>query len=281
MLRYTFGMSEPAKSAVVFSALLPHPPVVVPAVGGSRVEECRATLDACRRLAERLVARRPDRLLLASPHAPRRQDSFGVWRGERLGGHLGRFGAAGASVDLPASPDLFDALRREVESEDFSTWGIPPGGPLDHGSVVPLYFLQEAGWDGPTCIVSLPWTEDPRVFAAFGRAVARTAAELGGRNVVVASGDMSHRVLPGAPAGHHPRAVEFDEALTGLIRDGRLDEIPGIDPELRDLAAEDAADTAILAAAAVGWDARGHEVLSYEHPFGVGYLVAVLHDAGA
>lgn len=278
-------MPEPAKSAVVFSGLLPHPPVVVPAVGGSRVEECRATLDACRRFAERLVARAPDRLLLASPHGPRRQDSFGIWRGERLGGHLGRFGAAGAAVDLPAADDLFAALRREVENETFpaafSTWGIPAGEPLDHGSVVPLYFLQEAGWDGPTSVVSLPWTEDPEVFAAFGRAVARAAAAVGGRNAVVASGDMSHRVLPGAPAGHHPRAVEFDDALTGLIRDGELEEIPALDPELRDLAAEDAADTSILAAAAAGWDARGHEVLSYEHPFGVGYLVAVLHDADA
>jgi len=34
-------------------------------------------------------------------------------------------------------------------------------------------------------------------------------------------------------------------------------------------------------ASALGFRAHGNEVLSYEHPFGVGYLVAVFHDCGA
>ena len=98
---------------------------------------------------------------------------------------------------------------------------------------------------------------------------------------LVASGDMTHRARPGAPSGYHERAVEFDQALTDLVRAGQLDAIGGIDAELRALAAEDAADTAQIVAASLGDDRRGHEVLSYEHPFGVGYLVAVFHDRSA
>src|SRR5690606_1145463 len=56
-----------------------------------------------------------------------------------------------------------------------------------------------------------------------------------------------------------------DEALFAL---------PGA---LRDRAAEDVLDTAQIAASATG-SAAGREVLSYEGPFGVGYLVAVLHE---
>ena len=72
--------------------------------------------------------------------------------------------------------------------------------------------------------------------------------------------------------------MEFDATLTDLVREGRLDEIAAIDSELRSLAAEDTADSAQVIAASLGGGHQGHEVLSYEHPFGVGYLVAVFHD---
>lgn len=226
---------------------------------------------------------RPDRLVLPSPHSARRRDAFGLWRGPRLRGDLGRFGASQAGVDLPGAPELAAEIRRAAGARGLATWWMDedaPGEPLDHGACVPLWFLAEAGWDGPTCLVSLPWSRDPGVHEALGRAVADAASVLRGRTAFVASGDMSHRVLPGAPAGFHPRAVDFDRQLTDLVRRGQLDRIRDLDPALRELAAEDAADTSIMACAAAGYRNDGHEVLSYEHPFGVGYLVAVFFFAG-
>lgn len=262
-----------------FCGLLPHPPIIVPEVGRERLEDCRSTLEACRDFAHRMMAARPDRLFMVSPHSPRQGDAFGLWAGERLRGDLGRFGAAGSAVDLPNDPDLADALRSAARGEGVATWSIS-GEPLDHGAVVPLWFLAEAGWRGPTCIASLPWSADPALMESFGRALAAAAASLAGRAALVASGDMSHKVQPGAPAGYHPRAVEFDRELTRLVGEGRLDAIGGIDPGLRQLAAEDAADSSLIVAAAIGFGPRGAEVVSYEHPFGVGYLVAVFHDGG-
>ena len=272
------GEEQPADS-IVFSALLPHPPIVVPAVGRSRVEGCRATLDACRELARRVVAKGPDRIVLPSPHAPRRRDAFGIHAGDRLAGDLARFGAQDAAIDLPSDLEMASALGQEVRREALSTALLPTDEPLDHGACVPLIFLAEAGWEGPTCLVGLPWIRTPQVYESFGHACARAADRLDGRTAFIASGDMSHRVLPDAPAGFHPRAVEFDRQLVDLVRQGRLREIRDLDPKLRELAAEDAVDTSIMACAAAGYRNRGHEVLSYEHPFGVGYLVAVFFDA--
>ena len=66
-----------------------------------------------------------------------------------------------------------------------------------------------------------------------------------------------------------------------FAREGASVAISDIDPALRDIAAEDAADSSTIVAAALGFRSHGAEVLSYEHPFGVGYLVAVFHDGGA
>ncbi|MEE8523460.1 MAG: class III extradiol dioxygenase subunit B-like domain-containing protein [Thermoanaerobaculia bacterium] len=260
-----------------FCGLFPHPPIVVPEVGRERHGECRPTYDACREFARRLVASEPDRLLVVSPHSPRARRAFGLWSGDRLQGNLGRFGAPRAAVDLANDPQAVAALAGAAGAHGVETWTIP-SEPLDHGAVIPLWFVQEAGWDGPTSIASLPWSDDPRTMEAFGRTVADAFAPLAGSTALIASGDMTHRALPGAPAGYHPRAVEFDRTLTDLVRQGRLADISAIDPGLRKDAAEDAADTSIIAAA-IGFRPRGAEVLSYEHPFGVGYLVAVFHQS--
>ncbi len=262
-----------------FCGLLPHPPIIVPDVGKDRLADCRGTTDACSDFARRFVAAAPDRLFLVSPHSPRLRGAFGLWSGERLAGDLGKFGAPDANVDLPNDREVAEGLERTAAAQGVKTWPIPEQS-LDHGSIIPLWFLQQAGWAGPTCIASLPW-HDGGDLQAFGHAVAAALEPLGGRSALVASGDMTHRALPGAPAGYDPKALEFDRQLTQLIREGRLDEVPDIDPEVRQVAAEDAADSSIIVASAIGFQPHGAKVLSYEHPFGVGYLVAVFHDGQA
>jgi AmmeMemoRadiSam system protein A len=112
----------------------------------------------------------------------------------------------------------------------------------------------------------------------LGEAIAAAARRAGRRVALVASGDMSHRLQPGAPAGFHPRAKEFDCAFIECLRAGDYHKLLNFDSELQDLAAEDALDSTLVAASAVNWNAAGHEVLSYEGPFGVGYGVAILHQ---
>jgi len=266
---------------IAIAGLLPHPPIAVPDVGGERAADCRATTSACTALAERVVEADPDRLFLVSPHSPRDRRAFGLWGGARLRGDLAVFRAPGAAVDLPNDLELARRVGDEALAEGIDTWELPGGEPLDHGAVVPLVFLTRAGWSGPTCIAALPLASDPGREQAFGRALRRALSDLPGRTALVASGDMSHRVLPGAPAGFHPRALDFDRTVCERVSAGDLSGLCEIDPGLRGVAAEDVVDSSAVVIGALGSDARGVELLSYEHPFGVGYLVAVFHAGEA
>lgn len=257
--------------------LMPHAPIVVPDVAPRDAPACRRTTQACAEFARRLVATGPDRLFLVSPHAPRSEAAFGLWSGARVRGDLATFGLPQAAIDLPNDRELLAVLEAEAAARGLDTWEIPPVE-LDHGSVVPLWFLVDAGWSGPTCIASLPWSTSPAACRTFGQVVHAALESFGGRSALVASGDLSHRATPTAPAGYDPRGVVFDRELEELVREGRLDAIPAIDPGLRLAAAEDAADTSTIVAAAIDFEPHHNEVLSYEHPFGVGYLVAVFRD---
>jgi aromatic ring-opening dioxygenase LigB subunit len=112
----------------------------------------------------------------------------------------------------------------------------------------------------------------------MGQALARAAEQAGERWIILASGDMSHRLNQNAPAGYHPLAKEFDRSFKARIDAGDLRGACAIDPGLREIAAEDVIDSCAVAAGAVGFRSEGHRTYAYEGPFGVGYMEAVLHE---
>ncbi len=255
--------------SIVFAGLMPHAPVLIPEVGQGREREAGEVVDALHELSRRALRQSPDRLVVVSPHSPRRPYSFGIWAASRIAGDLSRFRSPEVTIDLPTDPDFSRRLKPV-------TWPIS-GETLDHGASVPLYFLTRAGWDGPTTLLSLNYPGDGGL-TEFAQAVRTAAANSPGKTVFIASGDMSHALQPGAPGGYHPRAQEFDRTFVGLVKAGRYHDITAIDPALQHLAAEDVVDSTLLAAAAVDWQTTGHEFLAYQGPFGVGYSVAVLFD---
>lgn len=227
--------------------------------------------------ARRIVQSAPDVLVVISPHAPRDPVRWGITTSARVTGDFAQFGVPGVRVSLPGAPMAARQLAAAAEKEGVRFYH-PPSVPLDHGALVPLYFVAEAGWSGPTLVIALPMSADGSE-EAMGRAIAHATGEQSW--TVLASGDLSHRLTPGAPAGFDPRACEFDNLFATRVTAGDLHGACSIDAALRGVAAEDVVESTRVAAAAVGWDATGHETLAYEGPFGVGYLEAVLHDETA
>ncbi|MEY4579277.1 MAG: hypothetical protein RL701_3980 [Pseudomonadota bacterium] len=259
--------------------LMCHAPIVVPEVAGNRARQCSETTRAMADLATRVCAHRPDVLTIISPHAARHATRWGICAQTPLQGNFGRFGAAQIGVTLPGAPDAALRLAPLARELKLTTRELA-GDELDHGSLVPLYFLAKAGFRGPVLLLAPP-EPGTRTEERMGAAIARAAEEAGERWVVLASGDMSHRLIPGAPDGYHPLAKEFDRTFKARIDAGDLRGACAIDRDLRTLAAEDVVEACTVAAAAVGYRSHGHHTYSYEGPFGVGYLGALLFEEAA
>ena len=176
--------------------------------------------------ARRVVRAGPETVVLISPHTPRRRGAFAIWAGKRVSGSLAQFGAPAAAVDLPADEILAGMIGEEAGSRGVGIWWLRDAE-LDHGAVVPLWHLAVAGWRGPTVLIGLNYPGEPGL-AELGEAIAAAARRAGRRVALVASGDMSHRLQPGAPAGFHPRAKEFDSRVHRMFASRGLSQAAGL-----------------------------------------------------
>jgi aromatic ring-opening dioxygenase LigB subunit len=263
---------------IVLAGLMPHAPILIPAVAGGREAEVAASVESMRQLSRRTLAFQPRRLVLVSPHSPRRPGAFGIWEPSQLKGTLRQFGCPQVGLSLPNDAEMTAAIRKEADRSGLVTWPIQERT-LDHGAMVPLYFLVEAGWQGLTTILSLNYPGEGGI-ELLGQCIRQASVTLGTPCAVMASGDMSHRLQRGAPAGYHPEGKRFDDTFVDLLRRGRYADLKQLDPEWLDMAAEDVVDSTRVALASVDYASQHHEVLSYEGPFGVGYCVALLFESG-
>lgn len=143
-----------------------------------------------------------------------------------------------------------------------------------HGFDVPLHFLEEAMGMPLTAAELL--TDDPSyaTYEALGERLRRSEMAHDDRVAVIASGDCSHRLRADGPYGEHPRAAELDDAIITAVRTGRCAALLDIDPELVEAGGECGMRSFVWALAAL--QPPRCDVLSYQAPYGVGYLVAVM-----
>jgi aromatic ring-opening dioxygenase LigB subunit len=254
----------------VWSGLVPHAPVLVEAVSRSRREWVAKTVTSLQALAENALAQGPDRVVVVTPHAPRPARGHIIHRGPVLG-NFSAFGAETAALSLPADPRFTDAYL----SLDNRTLALEQS--IDHGAAVPLMFLVQAGWRGPTVVLGLPWGEGP-ILEHMGDQLAACEKACGGRSALFASGDMSHCLSPGAPSGHHPAGAAFDGLFCQLLQNGDFEGVCALPGSLQEEACQDVVGSCRVVWQATGYRRDLHAFSSYEAPFGVGYCVMRFHQ---
>jgi AmmeMemoRadiSam system protein B len=249
----------------------PHPPLLIPAIGGDSRRDVQATVTAMERLAEELGE--ADLCVVMSPHTPGFGDVVAVRSPARLRGDFAGFRCPEVGLEIDNDVAFVDRLVSRAGAS--GTVDIEPiaDEELDHGVLVPLYFLKARR------LVSLSVVRSYDAHKAVGRLVRECADELERRVLFLASGDLSHRLKPGAPAGYDQRGAEFDARVVELFEKGDLDGLSRLDPNLVRSAGECGLRSFIALGAFLQDGAASSRVLSYEGPFGVGYAVAVFQEA--
>lgn len=255
---------------VKLACLSPHPPIIIPEVGGREVEKTKDTVIALKQLSAEIEEISPDTIVIISPHTPIYADAFTVKAKRKFFGSLASFGVP--EVNMSCENDI--ELASEIIEAGRSS-GLPIFSSkldeLDHGILVPLYYLGREECKLVSLSISmLPYETHYQLGTLI-----RDAIEKLERNVVfIASGDLSHRLLPGAPAGFSPRGSEFDRRIAEIISSGKFEELFALDEGLIEEAGECGLRSIFTMAGLFKGRKYKSQLLSYEGPFGVGYMVA-------
>lgn len=275
---------------IVSAVVVPHPPLIVPAVGRGQEARIQATIDAYGRAAQAVVDAQPDCLIVTSPHAPMFRDVFHVTTDSQLEGSMARFNAPHERMTATCDIELAREILKHAQDA-----GIPAIGSdlyrddMDHGTYVPLYFVREAvrkfGLDASDIeagALSIPIVRiglsglSPKMHRALGKVILDAVEALGRRAAFVASGDLSHKLLPEGPYGFAPEGPVFDQRIGEVFESGDLDGLFDFDEEFCEAAAECGLRSFQIMAGALEEADLDVQLLSNEGPFGVGYAVAIL-----
>ncbi|HEY0722873.1 MAG TPA: AmmeMemoRadiSam system protein A [Pyrinomonadaceae bacterium] len=267
------------QSCLVFSGIAPHPPIMVPEVGRESISKVVDSIEAMAELTKRIIDCGAETVVLISPHAPLEEDSFVAYEGPEVTGDFSNFNAPEISFTAPVDEELLSAIRKAAASQNYDVTLLHEQF-LDHGTAVPLYFLQRHGFHGKVVTLGYSFLSNDD-HLRFGTSIRNAVEDVGRRVAFVASGDLSHRLKPHAPAGYNPEAHGFDDQVVEALRSNNPQRIVEIDHNLRKLAGECGYRSMLVAIGACSSLQPSCEVLSYEAPFGVGYLVAQLTNRSA
>ena len=261
-------------SCLVFSAIAPHPPIMVPEVGGESIANVADSINAMAELTRRLIESGAETVVLISPHAPLVADAFVAYEGPEVFADFANFRAPTTTFSAKVDEELLGSIKQVATSQNYYVSTLLEHD-LDHGTAVPLYFLLQNGWHGRVVTLGYSFLSNED-HLRFGSCIRKAVDRVGRRTAFIASGDLSHRLKPQAPAGYNPEAHFFDQQVVNALRANAPDRIVDIDHNLRKLAGECGYRSMLVAIGAGSDLPQSCEVLSYEAPFGVGYLVAQL-----
>ena len=269
---------------IVGAIAVPHPPLIVPAVGRGEERKIQDTIDAYQAATEAVLALEPECLVVTSPHAPLFRDAFHITTDATLKGSMASFRAPREKLTANCDTKLAAAIVREANAAGIMAIGSEYyRDEMDHATYVPLYFVREAyRRANPNAVADLPCPIvriglsgfSPQVHREFGRAIARAVEATGRRVAFIASGDLSHKLLAEGPYGFAPEGPVFDEKISDIFDSGKLDGLFTMEENFVEAAAECGLRSFQIMAGAIDGLRLNIKMLSNEGPFGVGYGVA-------
>jgi AmmeMemoRadiSam system protein B len=258
---------------IVFGAITPHPPVLIPEIGKDNLPKLAKTEAAMKKLEQDLYAAKPESLVIISPHGQILDSAFNINLSADYTASFKEFGDFSLELKFKSDYMSIQQIRASDEAQKSVPIVLTSNNEIDHGFGVPLYYLTPHLKD--IQIIPIVYSAlDINQHFAFGQYLHQQLSKINKRFAIIASGDLSHRLTKDAPGGYSKQGAVFDKKLAALIKKKDISGILGLDQKLVEEAGECALRSIAIMLGIIETMNFSTEVLSYEGPFGVGYLVS-------
>lgn len=268
---------------ILAAVAVPHPPIILPEIGRGEEQKISATSDAYKKIAKKIVELNPDTIIITSPHSIMYTDYFHISPGETAEGNMSQFRAPQVALKINYDTEFVKKLSDAAMAE-FIPAGVlgERNAELDHGTIIPLRFLQLAGLDFDKVKflrIGLSGLNSATHYQ-FGQIISKISEELDRRTVFIASGDLSHKLKADGPYGFVPEGPKFDGEVMENLGSADFLKLLTMDSEMCNRAAECGLRSFWIMSGALDKKSVQAEKLSYEGTFGVGYGIVYFEIDG-
>ncbi|MCR5402974.1 MAG: AmmeMemoRadiSam system protein A [Butyrivibrio sp.] len=251
--------------------MVPHPPMIVPEVGRGGEKQIEETTRAYTRVADMIAGLEPETIIITSPHATMYSDYFHISPGNGARGSFSRFSAGEVSFFEEYDTELVEEIS-ELSYEK----GFPAGTlgdvdrNLDHGTMVPLWFVRRKYKGGRIVRIGLsglPLADHYRL----GMIIKEAIDKVGRSAVIIASGDLSHKLQTYGPYGYAPEGPVYDNRIMDVCERAAFGELFDFDEAFCEKAAECGHRSFVIMAGAFDGLKVSATRLSHQDVTGVGY----------
>lgn len=256
---------------IVAAYMVPHPPMIVPQVGRGSEKQITKTIRAYEAVAAGIAWIRPETIIVTSPHAVLYADYFHISPGEDATGDFGSFRAPEVRFAEKYDTELVKAICALAKEKDFPAGTLGERDRrLDHGTMVPLYFIEQQYTGFRLVRVGLSGLSHAEHYE-FGQIIRQAVEQTGRKAVLIASGDLSHKLQEYGPYGFAEEGPEYDRRIMDAAGRAAFGEMLTFEESFLDKAAECGHRSFLIMAGALDGMNVEAKVYTHEDVTGVGY----------
>lgn len=251
---------------LVFAAITPHPPLLIPAIGKDQIKKVEQTKQAMEELEQKIYTTKPQLIIVISPHTSLFEDSFSLNAHTNFVSSFEEFGDLSTKKEWSGTPEMAAMINEASRKKGVSVQLISQEK-LDHGASVPLFYLTSHLTDTKILPIGYSYL-NAMEHIRFGELLRDVIMSQDKRTAVIASGDLSHGLDKLEPGKEN-----FDKKLEHLIKERAIGSMIDLDGSDALKQADECGYRSILILLGLlkemDYKFTTH---AYEHPFGVGYL---------
>lgn len=261
---------------IVFAAIVPHSPLLMPSIGKDHRQKLSATLAALGEIEQALYLAKPDTICIIAPHGSRYPDAFSINLAQKYTGNFKAFGDFATTVTAKGDFLMIDHLQRKLREENVP-FTLTSSEELDYSYSVPIQLLTSHLQNWKLIAVS-PSMHDGKAHFDFGAQLKRILHAEERRVAVIASADLSHKLTKESPGGASEEGPKFDAAVVENAPLNKPEPLISLPPEIVENAGQCGYRPIMTLLGTLNEVNVTPKKLCYEAPFGVGYLT-VRYDA--
>lgn len=255
--------------SLALAAIAPHPLIMIPSIGKDNINQIDKTINAFHALEENLYLKKIDTIIIISPHGLIQTNTFTLNLNPEFNINFEEFGDFSTKFTLSGDVGLAHQIKEDLEATT-PIQAISKSN-LDYGCGVPLYALTNNLKN--IQIIPMYYSGlDLDAHYEFGKILKKTLLKSKKRIAVIASGDLSHRITKDSPAGYSSKGAKFDKKLINYLTKKNSQDILKMRHDFIQKSGECGLKSIVILLGILDGINYTPNILSYEFPFGVGYL---------